>query len=474
MQPNNTSPQDQEPIEQSNDNPAGQAPQMEQPSPQETQPQIPPVSPPSQPEAPVSFTPTDTGTPVPQPPAMPWDKPAQPSSQTRQFSQGNVSPQSSPASVFGANPQPGQPEKKNKKRIFTVFVGVLAGLLVLGGGITAAYFGVVVPNKPENVLKQAVLNTMEENASKSKGVLEFSEESSLSGKVEYEVQADREKKAFDGTFDITVSGVDVQVEGRYVDNNLYFKIGDLKTLSSLISGYTSMFAVDQAQVDQLLAVVSDKVADQWIVVDSTLLDTAGFNCIKDANFTLTEKDKQLLQDQYVKNQFVTIKNYKDDSVNGAAAIRYDLEVDSKKLNKYMNSLNDLSIVKTFEKCAGSPADQLDTDVSSAEEALPDKASITVWVDKDKKLITKTASTVSQPAIGDMGIFKVSAEDTVSYQEVSVEKPKDAKSFMQLTGELQQELERIFPEFTSGYSSFGEAYDLREDGLAEPFDSYMTQ
>lgn len=472
MEPNNAPSQTPNPAEQPND-PINPAYQPSQPAPQTVQPQVP--APPSpQPEAPAGFSAAGSAAPTPQPPIMPWDKPNQPAPQAQQFSPGGLPGQPSPAPVFGANQQSfGQP-KKSKRKALTIFVGVLAGLLLLGGSIAAAYFGVVVPNKPENILKQSLLKSLEENSGTTKGIVEFSEENAASGKIAYELLSDVDKKAFEGKFNVTVSGIDIPLEARYVDGNVYFKIGDLKTLSSLVGGYAAMFGTDQAQVDQLLAIVSDKVANQWVVVDSTLLDTAGLSCFENIDFKMTDADKQLLKDQYEKNQFATIKNHQDDSVNGAKAIKYELEIDGKKLDKYMNSLNNLSLVKALEKCAKDSGQELDTEVDSAEEALPDKIPVTVWVDKDKKVITKTAYDLTEPASGDSGAVTVKAEGTTTYQPVSITAPKDAKPLMQLVGELQQDLYRIFPELSSGFSSFGTPDDSSSSLEFDADNSYMIQ
>lgn len=85
----------------------------------------------------------------PQLPTMPWDRP-------KPYPQGDFSSQSAPANVFGVNQQLIGQSTGKKKKIITAVVGVFAGLLLLSGGIAAAYFGMIVPNKHENVLKQAI------------------------------------------------------------------------------------------------------------------------------------------------------------------------------------------------------------------------------------------------------------------------------------------------------------------------------
>jgi hypothetical protein len=400
------------------------------------------------PSTPQTLTPTPL--PSTQSPTMPWDKPSQGPVVMPAF--GNQVVQSS-----------GQPSDKKKKLTLSI-LGVMAGLVLLGGGVAAAYFGIVVPNKPENILKQSMLNALEENTWRSKGVIEFSGSDTLAGKVDYEVQADLQKKAFGGTFDITVSGVGLPVEGRYVDGNAYFKVGDLKTVSSLIGGFASGFGIDQAQVDQLLSTVSEKIANQWVVVDSTLLEESGIKCFQDINLTLNERDKKLLQDRYQKHQFITIKNYTDDKVGDTDAIKYDLRIDNKKLESFANSLRDLTIVKSIEKCAEESDSDLGTDTEVTKDAFPESGSFTVWVDKGERRIIKSSYTTTESGA------TVKLVDTITNQRISVSAPENAKPVMQLVGELQQSFSAIFPDPSTDFPQIEES----EESFPLEFDPYMMQ
>ncbi len=388
---------------------------------------------------------------------------------------GQAMPEQSQPVFFASDPAPvsaafAPSPRSSRKKLALVFTGILAGLLLLAGAGAAAYLGIMVPNKPENVLKQAMFNSLEQNSATTKGTSEFSVANFLSGKADYETQYNIQDKAIAGKFNFTVSGINFPVEARYVNKNVYFKVGDVSALRAFIAGFGGSFGADQAQLNQALDIVSKKVANQWVVVDSTLLDQAGASCIDDLSFKLTDADKKLIQTQYEKHQFTTIKSHSSDKVNGKDAIKYELVIDGKKLDKFTNSLNDLSVVKSLEKCAKDTTDEeLDTRVNAAEDSLPNSIPVTIWVDKGQKLITKTAYKLKESG-SDTSTYETSAQDTIDYGQVKITAPQNAKPVIQLWGELQQEWLRVFPE------DYGSTPSFSEDSISSgaTLNDYITQ
>ncbi len=218
----------------------------------------------------------------------------------------------------GANNRSGKPNKK----VLAIVVGVLAGFLLIGGGIAAAYYGVMVPNKPENVLKQALINTAQEKNIALDGQYEMSsidtkkEDAIPAVKIDFDGKTNTEQKQSELKLNVTVSGVSLPIDARLINDTAYVKVGDLSTISSLISGYAPSMGFDAATVKPLIDDVSGLLSDQWIEFDSTLFDQAGVSCVVDTKFTLTDDDVTLLEDQFTKNQIAKIESHSDETVDG--------------------------------------------------------------------------------------------------------------------------------------------------------------
>lgn len=398
-----------------------------------------------------------------QQPAMPWDKPA--------GQEAGTSSNPQPVTAFGATSvDPSQP--KSKKKLFIIIAGVLAGLVLLGGGIAAAYVGVVLPNKPENVLKQALANTLKEEEMTIDGQLEMKAADSTKAdampavKASYNGKFDGVEKASELTLKVTVSGVDFPLDIRYVDGNAYAKVGDISALTALAGGYASSFGLDQAQLEPLVRNVSKLISNQWIVFDSTLLTDSGVSCIADANLAFTDQDIELLGDLYTKHSFAQINNHSDDTVSGKSAIKYEMSIDDNKMAKFIEDkkLEELSFLKALKKCQDT--EKLDTSGFADNDTTP----ITLWVDKDTKRIVKLASQ-STKQDAQKSNFEAAISATVAYNEVSVIKPENAKPAMQLWGELQQEFSNIFGSGLPGASFEGEEIITDTEYL---YDESITQ
>lgn len=360
-----------------------------------------------------------------QQPTMPWDKPA---SQTTAFGTTSVDPSQS----------------KGKKKLFIAIAGILAGLMLLGGGIAAAYVGVVLPNKPENVLKRAFANTLKEKEMtvdgqfKAKAVDSTKEDAMPAIKASYNGKFNSIEKASELTLKLTVSGVEFPLDLRYVDGNAYARVGDISALTALAGGYAASFGLDQAQLGPVVQNVSSLISNQWIVFDSTMLTDSGVSCVTDTNLALTDQDIELLGKLYTKHSFAKINSHSDDSIGGKSAIKYELSIDDNKMAQFIEdkNLEGLSFLKALKKCQD--PEKLNTSGLADNDITP----ITIWVDKGTKRIVRFASQ-SAKQVAQKSNFEAAVDATIAYGKVSVTKPENAKPAMQLWGELQQELSSAF-------------------------------
>jgi hypothetical protein len=386
---------------------------------------------------------TDSGVPTPtQTPSVP-PVPAESPANTA------IPPMSTPPQQAGQTPvgpsfNQQQAKSKNKKVLKLVAVVVVA-LLLIGGGSAAAYFGYVVPNKPESILQDAFVNTLKQQQVNYDGSVTIdpvdpkAADAMPSMKMTFKGQGDNTKHAGSGVFKVTVSGVDFSFEVRYVDQNLYFKLGDVATLKAVLTPYFGDYPGLGAAFDT----ASKKLSNQWLEVDSTLIKQAVGSCAVDFNTSFSDSDIKLLQDQFKSKPFITIDSHSVDVVNGKAALKYQLTADNDKSIQYFKGLKGLSIVKEIDKCTDDAASKALDDESGKDGS---KVPVTVWVDKATKRIVKIGlASTDQDAKKDN--LKGVADVTLSYGAVNVTAPEGAKPALQVLSELQAELEKQSPELS---------------------------
>ena len=173
------------------------------------------------------------------------------------------------------NPQPvtnmaesgsGKPSRFGSKK--AKLAGIIVAAIVLLGAVGAgAYYGVYLPNTPNNVLKSSISNLLKQNQVSGKGSASFSGKDSIAGNINYDLKADMEKGTSAMVVEASFSGVKLPLEVRAVDKNLYVKVGDLDTIKSLAAG--ALGPETGSVVDE----ISKEVSNKWTEIDSSLIKT---------------------------------------------------------------------------------------------------------------------------------------------------------------------------------------------------------
>jgi len=297
----------------------------------------------------------------------------------------------------------------------------LAVLLVLGGGAAAAYVGVVVPNQPANVLRTAFINSVQTKQISTDGTFDGG---SGSVKGTFSSAVNTAVKSADAKVNVTFSGISFPIEARLVQQNAYFKIGDLSTVSSLIGA----FSPDAAKAADSL---SKQVSNKWISVDSTIINqdpTA--KCLMGLNWTLNQADIKQMQNQYDKHPFTTIKSTANDTVQDKAAKKFVLNISEDSFNKFGDSLQSLSIVKAAQKCPGLSNASTTAMRLTASKTTNKSTLLTVWVDKQTKHVVQIANSSKDGST----VVKL------SYGNVSIAAPPNAVPILNFLGSLQSTLQ----------------------------------
>lgn len=311
---------------------------------------------------------------------------------------------------------------KPKRKLFSKsLLIILAVIVVLGGGSAAAYVGVIVPNKPQNVLKSAIVNSLQQTQLTLNGNVQASSSAASGGvaaKVTFTGETNTATKDSDLQMSLTISGITFPVEARLVDGNLYFKLGDVSSIVSILNAVSPEYG----SVAQSLAA---QVSNQWFVVDSTLIDESPeAECLLNTNLQLTKSEDQQIENLYSKNQFVTIKSTSSAVLNGTKVEKMNLVVNNNKFVNYAQSLTSLSLVKQVEKCSSSTASTL------ASTSATGNTDVSVWVNKAKKQIVQIGGSYSNS--GDSLTYLVG----LNYGPVSISAPANAKPVLDLITTLE--------------------------------------
>lgn len=330
-----------------------------------------------------------------------------------------------------AMPQQPAPTSSGKKRKLGVAAIVIIVALFLVAGSATAYFGLIVPNRPENILKKAFANTTKQQAGSFTGKVSFENlDPSADIKavnVNFDGQSDTENEAFQTNMEVSASGIKLPFEIRGIDNSLFVKVGDFSNIKNLVE-------VTSPEYAPLVDFLNKELADKWMEIDETMLKQAGAGCVVDmSSLRMTDDDLKLISQRYDEVPFIIIKNQSDDTVNGLAATKFEIEIDNKKTDEFGKGLEELSFVKKLKEC-----NQGDETVQADDQPEDDVTPMTIWVDKGSKTITKLASeTTRQSEERDnvRGVFEM----TMQYGPVEIAKPSGAWPITEVLASLYNSL-----------------------------------
>ena len=347
-------------------------------------------------------------------------------------SEVNLSPPPPPVSPTAAPlpPTPPKPKAANKKKLTLVGIIVAVVLLLLGAS-AAAYFGIVVPNKPENKLAAAFTNLASHDQMTLSGRLDVQmKEADTEFKgvaIDYDAKVDLEKSLLGLAGNVGVSGTQFPYEMRYIDQDLYFKVGGLDGIGDLLSGVPSEEA---AFYSQLLS----NINDQWYVVDRSFWQQAGASaaCVADLSFALTNEDVEKIEAAYKKYPLFSIKSTSSADVDGTPTTKYELEPASDEIaDNFNKELESLSVVKKVKDCAEETG--VSKDVSEAENnAKEAEGTIYAYVTGDKQLKKIEINTDDDEMAVKMTI-------NFDFKAVTVEKPEGAKPIQDILNDLYADL-----------------------------------
>lgn len=375
------------------------------------------------PDAGTSISP-DSPTETPAPSASPLSEPAPP---TDPLSTAG------PAAVTAAAVAGTQSKSGGKKKKLGLAAGIVIAIFILLAGGAGAYFGIVLPNQPQKIVQDALVNTTNTEKFKTsqfEGEVNFSggEVSKVLSGVTFQGGSNAEAKSFDLKISLNTAVTKIGLDARTTDGKeFYIRVSGLEGLDKLLAAYGGGSSSIEAAMMAQYAPIINKINNQWYSIDQSLLSQIPGADTSVATQELNSEDTKKLGAIYKEHQFLNIdKKLADQDIHGVASYHVQATVNKEKLKGFLEAVKAANIKSM-------PLEQKDIDdVTKADFS---KYPFEMWVSKKNRLITQLAISVEDK--GTTYKMRVALKDI--NKPVTVEKPADAKSILELIGELTPSL-----------------------------------
>ena len=309
-----------------------------------------------------------------------------------------------------------------KKKLFVV-LAIIATILLLVGGSAAAYFLVYLPNKPENVLAQALYNTAsrsEVKSAKFDGTLKVSGENLPEKLGDIDLNA---SMAQNGDFDLSIStdldGATLTGEVRAIgENDTYLKINGLKNIDKIIKSLN----LDNADSKETLSLISPlfgKLDDQWIKIDQTSDQITGGATNTLDVLDLSKEDADKVAQAYLDNPVIQITEVMaDEDVNGEDSFHYKTTINKDNYVAFLNAIKDANIEKL-------KVDQSEIEVIKDQDFS--KLNLEIWVKKSDKTINQIKVSGTEDNVN----IEFRLAITNINEDIKIEVPEGAKTIEEI-------------------------------------------
>ncbi len=271
-----------------------------------------------------------------------------------------------------------------KKLVMMIGLPILI-LIVLGGAVLGGYAYYQI-NKPENVLLQAVAYSFDglirdEAAEVDSFVIEgdikvtTGEESfpiNIDLNAVLDLNGQNNEIGVSADFGLFKAGVDVGIFGE----EAFVKVSGLELVGGLL-------LADSPEIAGLLG----QVNDQWISIENSIIEQAGFSLSEGQQLTESERDQ--MTSAFMDHRFVEfVEELESGDVNGVDSHRYKARFNSEELKAWIQKVKDINgeavgVDDALVEMVGQLGDAIDAADYDME----------IWIGKSDKYIRRITATV---------------------------------------------------------------------------------
>lgn len=321
-----------------------------------------------------------------------------------------------------------EPDKNVKsKQPRRLLLLLIIAMVVLGSGGAFAYFGMVVPNRPENVLRSMLTNTVSSKTMQSEGKI-YIELEDFSTTIDFTSAADvsnLSEPRVSATFDADILIAKLNLELVLFDRDAYFKLSGLDGVLDLFSGQLGASDELSGTIDTVL----NELLGKWFVINESLINQSGITLSESA-----EQDLSTIMTALTDHEILVAETrFDDEDVRGKSAFHYAIIFDEQAIKDAVASLQGKTLF-------GQTISAEDVEEMLSTFNVTNMKPLNVWVYKHNKRLARVA--FKEEADG----MKVETSTTFyAYDEpVTIEKPSKAKSILELSN-IVQELMGEFPQ-----------------------------
>lgn len=363
-----------------------------------------------------------------------------------------------PVIVNSFAPPPIQKPKKSKKPLFVALL-VFIAIIIIGSLSAYAYVGIYVPNKPNNVIKQAAVNAFNPNVLTGIGIkATINNKDNPSDPSIISIVAGKKDNLIRADFDADISAF--KVTGSLLvndsDDTIYLKINELPTLINL-------WGINDQKV-------ANKVGTKWIKVNPSDLNELGATqegdalsndkCLSAATKIITSENfKNEILKIYKNNEFAKATKISKEQVNGKNATKYKVDINESVSSNFLNQL-ETSLSNNLKAAESSCVldDESSNDAADSEGLLSDTKykDLYVWVGPKKQIEKIEISFTDDEGGGKLEILLNQSNKL----EFTV--PKDVTTLEAILKEIEQSYKPNLSQTES--FDFSQSFDFG----AEPF------
>ncbi len=305
---------------------------------------------------------------------------------------------------------------KKRPAAITAF---LVALLAITGSVMA-YVTLIVPNQPNNVIRQALANSFDGEAFERvsfEGGLTTTSNDNQTGLATTFIGYSSKDGVFDFSSSTDVGDLTLSLDIRRPQaRDIFARVGGLTDADALLD---ELGSTGDSQSAVLIVGFIQALNDQWLVFEESLIDNIGNGELR---IGLSDEDKKIIQDAYLEHEFIEVASQGDNQeIHGIESMQYTVSINKENLVAFADSLRQQNI-------AG--LGQVD-DLREINAFDFSSTNIQLWVSKDDKYFTQLQFVYEK----EDRRFEVRIASKDINIERQVEMPENAQSVLDILGAL---------------------------------------